>query len=242
MKPTRILVVDDERDNCANLADILSDCGHEVTVAFDGPSALDRMREAAFDLALLDLKMPGMSGLELYREIKNLHQATVAVIVTAFATSETAAEALQAGAFEILPKPVDVTALMRTLDQVLLQPTVLVVDDDRDLCQNLADLLRERNYRVALAYRADGARDHLASYAFDVVLIDLVLPAEDGQAVYQCVRAQTPEARTIMITGHRAEQASLLAELSRAGADAVCYKPFDMPQLLGMIQELCQRK
>lgn len=80
-----ILVVDDEVDICHNVADILSDLGCSVDVAHDGFAALDLVRRKPYDVALLDLKMPGMDGLTLYREIKKLRAGTVAIIVSAYA-------------------------------------------------------------------------------------------------------------------------------------------------------------
>ena len=85
-----ILVVDDDVDTCRNLTDILTDLGCRVDTAHDGPSALERVRKKRYYVALLDLKMPGMDGLTLYREIKKLSAGTVAIIVTAYATSATA--------------------------------------------------------------------------------------------------------------------------------------------------------
>src|SRR5512147_828002 len=68
-----LLLVDDDVDICANLADILGDLGgYRVDVAHDGPTALELVRQRPFDVALLDLKMPGMDGLTLYRELKKL--------------------------------------------------------------------------------------------------------------------------------------------------------------------------
>src|SRR2546428_789145 len=80
MEATRssVLVVDDDVDTCRNLSDILTDLGYHVDCAHDGPSALDLVRRNAYDVALLDLKMPGMDGLTLYREIKKLSASTVA--------------------------------------------------------------------------------------------------------------------------------------------------------------------
>ena len=91
-----ILVVDDDADICRNLSDILSDLGYHVATAHDGPSALELVRKNTYDVALLDLKMPGMDGLELYRQIKKLQAGMVAMIVTAYASSETAEAALSA--------------------------------------------------------------------------------------------------------------------------------------------------
>src|SRR5579864_5581971 len=78
-----ILVVDDDVDTCRNLSDILTDLGYRVDTAHDGPTALELVRQNAYDVALLDYKMPGMDGLTLYREIKRLRAGTVAIVVTA---------------------------------------------------------------------------------------------------------------------------------------------------------------
>src|SRR6202051_1817645 len=101
-----ILVVDDDVDTCRNLSDILTDLGYHVDTAHDGPSALELVQHKAYDVALLDLKMPGMHGLTLYRAIKRLRAGTVAIIVSAYAGSSTAEEALTVGAWQVLAKPV----------------------------------------------------------------------------------------------------------------------------------------
>ncbi|HTK76624.1 MAG TPA: response regulator, partial [Gemmataceae bacterium] len=98
MTPTgSILVVDDDPDICRNLSDILTDLGYRVDTATDGPTAIELVRRNAYDVALLDLKMPGMSGLEVCRSIRRLRASTVALIVTAYASQATEEEALQAG-------------------------------------------------------------------------------------------------------------------------------------------------
>jgi DNA-binding NtrC family response regulator len=233
-----ILIVDDDVDTCRNLSDILTDLGYHAETAHDGSSALDLLRRRAYDVALLDLKMPGMDGVTLYREIKKMKAGTVAIIVTAYASSETAREALAAGAWQVLPKPVDFPRLLGLVGEALGQPLVLVVDDDPDLCANLWDLLRERSYRVALAHNVPMAAAQLREQAFKVVLIDLKLPQGDGSEVFQLVRKTNPEARAVVITGHRSETDQLIQRLLNEGADAVCYKPFDVGRLLTTINQL----
>lgn len=236
-----ILVVDDDVDTCRNLADILADLGYHVDCAHDGPGAIDLVRRNAYDVALLDLKMPGMDGLTLYRRIKDIRADTVAMIVTAYAGSGTAEEAMAAGAWQVLPKPVDLPRLLGLVDKALGQPLVMVVDDDHDLCANLWDLLRERGYRVCLAHNEPEAGDRLKDRSFKVVLIDMKLPKGDGGRVFQLVREANPQARTVVITGHRAETDRLVRQVLDEGADAVCYKPFDIPQLLNTLQNLTGR-
>ena len=235
-----VLVVDDEEDICLNLSDILTDIGYHVEVAHDGPSALQRVRRRHYDIAILDLKMPGMDGLTLYREIRKLRPETVAIVVSAYAAPETAAQALDAGAWQVLPKPVDSTRLLGLLEEAAGQPLILVVDDDADLCVNLWELLRQRGFRVGVAHDAPEAVMRLEERVFRIVLIDMKLPSGDGIDVFRTVRASNPQARTVVITGFPSEMDTLVGQLLEEGADAVCYKPFDVPRLLGTLDELTQ--
>jgi CheY-like chemotaxis protein len=234
----RILVVDDDRDICHNLSDILTDLGYQVDYAHDGLSALELVRQRPYDVALLDLKMPGMDGLTLYRQIKKQRAGTVSLLVTGYASPAVAAEALAAGAWKVVTKPVDFPELLGLVDEALGQPLVLVVDDDNELCANLWSLLRERGFRVSLAHDGRDAADQLKQTPFNVVLIDMRIPNGDGPAVFRMVREANPHARTILIAGHRSETDQLIEETIAEGADAVCYKPFQIPELLEKLEQL----
>jgi CheY-like chemotaxis protein len=233
-----VLVVDDDIDTCRNLSDILTDLGYAVDTAHDGPSALELVQNRLYDVALLDFKMPGMDGLTLYREIKKLRAGTVAIIVTAYASGAASEQALAAGAWQVLPKPINFPHLLELVDEALGQPTVLVVDDDPDLCANLWDLLRDRGYRVCLARNGAEAAERLKGRDFRIVLIDMKLPDGDGSSVFRLVRRANPQARTLIITGYRSETEQQVQQVLAEGADAVCYKPFDLSRLLQTVGQL----
>jgi DNA-binding NtrC family response regulator len=237
---TSILVVDDDIDTCENLRDILSDFGYSVTVAHSGEEALPLVRRQAFDVALLDFKMPGMDGLTLYREIRKLRAGTVAVIISAYASGDTTDHALQAGAWRVLHKPVDFDKLMPLIDTAARQPLVMVIDDDCDLCDNLWDILRERGYRVDVAHNEPEAVAQLAGRNHGLVLLDMKLPQGDGSSVFHLVRSHNPSARVILITGHRLDLQEVIQRTMAEGADAVCYKPFEMTDLIGTIGRLAE--
>ncbi len=238
----RLLVVDDEVDTCANLSDILTDLGYQVDVAYDGPSALKLVKTNAYEIALLDLRMPGMDGLELYRRIREVSARTVAIVVTAYAGSDTAKSVLSAGAWKIIPKPVNIGVLLDLVAHALDAPLILVVDDDKDLCDNLWDLLRERGYRVHLSHDIPDAERVLRESKFNLVLIDMKLPAGRGQQLLRTLQQADKDARTILITGYASEMELEVQQSLNEGADAVCYKPFDVDKLLAMVQELCTPK
>jgi CheY-like chemotaxis protein len=233
-----VLVVDDEVDICDNLRDILTDLGYDVDTASDGVRALALVKAKPYDVALLDLRMPGMDGLELYRRIKALRADTVAMIVTAYATDTATQEALGAGAWKVVAKPVDFPSLMQWIDEALDQPIVLVVDDDEEMCHSLWDILRGHGYRVSLARDGLQAAKRLEEQNHHVVLIDMKLPQGDGAEVFRQVRQMNPQARTVLISGHRSDVERKIEEVLNHGADAVCYKPFDVARLLEIIHAL----
>ena len=238
----RVLIVDDEPDTCENLSDILTDVGYQVDTAHDGFSALKLVEQNTYDAALLDLRMPGMDGLELYRRIREISAGTVAIVVTAYASSDTAQAVLSAGAWKIMSKPVNIDSLLQMVAAALDTPLVLIVDDDQDICDSLWDLLHERGYRIWLAHDILDAKKALRQNKYHVVLIDMKLPHGDGHEVLRALRQADTDARAILITGHPAELEGKVQQALQAGADAVCYKPFDVEKLLGMVQELCSDK
>lgn len=101
----RILVIDDEesmRDSCTQ---ILRKDRYGVETAPDGDSGLRKVRETNPDLVLIDLKMPGMSGMEVLEQIKTIDPSITSVVITGYATIESAVEATKRGAYDYLPKP-----------------------------------------------------------------------------------------------------------------------------------------
>jgi DNA-binding NtrC family response regulator len=238
----RILVVDDDRDICRNLQDILTDLGYRVDTAHDGLSGLELLRQRPYAVALLDLRMPGMDGLTLYRQIKQERAETVSVLVTAYATPDTAEEALAEGIWKVVAKPVEFRKLLELVGEALDQPLVLIVDDDQDLCRSLWDLFRDHGFRVCLAHDCRAAQERLEESTYRVVLIDLRIPGGDGRAVLEMVRQANPQARTILITGHRDEHDELIRRVVTEGTDAVCYKPFDVPELIKTVRRLARAR
>ncbi|MBI5014680.1 MAG: response regulator [Deltaproteobacteria bacterium] len=116
-RPNRILVVDDEADITAVLADILAEQGYDVETADDGKAAWDKFSVETFDLVVTDLKMPEVGGLELLRRIQEAGRSTLVIIMTGFATVETAIEALKIGAFDYILKPFKVGELLQIVER-----------------------------------------------------------------------------------------------------------------------------
>ncbi len=113
----KLLIVDDESRFLEAIATRLRKRGFDVTTATNGPDAIALAREEKFDIALLDLKMPGMDGKEVLRLLKQEHKFLEAVILTGHGSLESAVELTKLGAFGYLPKPYELDKLLETLQQ-----------------------------------------------------------------------------------------------------------------------------
>jgi two-component system response regulator PilR (NtrC family) len=107
----RVLVVDDERSMRELLSIVLRREGYDVTLADNGRLAIEQLERARFDLLISDIKMPDMSGVDVLRAAKRLDQDIVGIMITAFASADTAIEAMRLGAHDYLSKPFDIDEL-----------------------------------------------------------------------------------------------------------------------------------
>jgi len=118
-KPIRILVVDDElgiREGCRRA---LTPHGFEVDVAENAPLGLRKLREEQFDVLLLDIMMPGMSGLEMLREVRAISPDLIVIIITGYATVELSVQAIQEGAHDFIAKPFTSELLLQVINREL---------------------------------------------------------------------------------------------------------------------------
>src|SRR5260370_14418429 len=111
MASGRLLVVDDEESVAVTMGAILEMDGYTVSVSMSGADALKRIRETSFDLVLTDLRLDDVDGLTIISEICRVQPDTVAIILTGYASMESAIKALREGAYDYLVKPCDVDEL-----------------------------------------------------------------------------------------------------------------------------------
>jgi len=118
MKET-ILVVDDEKEICIILSDNLSQEGYRVLTAHNGKMALQLVRKEKPDLILLDIKMPGMDGIEALSRVKKMNKEIAVIMLTAYGTLETARKAMKLGAYDYITKPFDLFFLKSLVKEAL---------------------------------------------------------------------------------------------------------------------------
>jgi DNA-binding response OmpR family regulator len=115
----QILIVDDEQAVCDLLSEELTDRGYQCSTALDAVEALKKMQKQDFDIVLLDIKMPGMSGLELLKRIRAYGHSTAVIMITCVNSIDTVATALKLGACDYIIKPFDLDEISSDIRRLL---------------------------------------------------------------------------------------------------------------------------
>ncbi len=117
MTSLNLMLVDDEERFLATTAKLLERLGHRVLTASSGPVALDLLSENDVDVIILDVKMPGMGGLEVLREVRLRFPLVEVIMLTGHGTVELAVEGLKSGAFDFVTKPCEMDSLVAKADE-----------------------------------------------------------------------------------------------------------------------------
>jgi general secretion pathway protein E len=124
-----VLIVDDDANLCETLADILEEKGYRVVVAHDGPNAIKEVKGQHFDLALIDIVMPGMNGVEALRQIKAIDPQLTTMLTTGHtALDDSVSEAIEAGVAGVLYKPLDINAIVEMIESRAEAPGLPRID------------------------------------------------------------------------------------------------------------------
>ncbi len=195
-KKPRILVVDDEAAMRESLRDWLMEDGYEVGLAEQGEIALELARLRSWDIVLLDLKMPGMDGLETLRALKEVAPEAEVLMMTAYASVDTAVEAMKQGAFDYLVKPFDP-------DEVDLQIRKII--EHRNLIDENILLRRKLEEK----------------YEFN----EIIGRSAPMQEIFELIARVAHSDSTVLITGESGTGKELVAQAIHANSPR-CYMPF----------------
>lgn len=229
----RVLVIDDDRDHAESIADILSMRGHSVEAAFSGEQGVEIFRRQDFDIVFMDVKLPGMNGVETFFEFKKIRPDARVMMMTGFSLEQLITQALEHGALGVLRKPFAIQDLLHVLEQIKPRGMVVVADDDPDFAASLEPILTQNGYRVVIASTGEEALAKATAEGVDCLVLDLSMPLLTGIDVYRKLRALGKSIPTIFVTGLPGERRNAEAELHTDSG--VLMKPFDPRELLRAI-------
>jgi two-component system, NtrC family, response regulator HydG len=240
-KIERILVVDDEENMRVTLADILEDEGYEVDVAASGEEAVQLCSQQGYNIILMDVRMPGMNGVEAFRQIRRHQEAVRVIMMSAYSIEDLKEAALDEGAIAFLPKPLDVEQVVRLVTEVK-DTAILVVENEEETAKALQTTLKEQGYRVTVAGSPHDALELAEQIRFDLIFIDAELPAMNGLELYLAIRQITPNAVAIMISGMEDEFETIAREAVRRTAYTMVKKPLDLDHVLAMLARITTQR
>ena len=239
MAETNILVVDDLRNIRLTLGGILEDKGHNVVTVENGYQAIEAVRETHFDVIFMDIKMPGINGVQTFREVKKIDPKAAVIMMTAYSVEDLVKEALEEGAYTIVYKPFDIDKIISLIDELLCEKTlILVVDDQFGDRETLKVILEDKGYRVATARDGTEAIEMVKERHYDIIFLDVRLPDMNGVETFEKVKEIDSEVVVIMMTGYTEED--LVKRAVSGGAYTCIYKPFDMEKVMELVGNIAR--
>lgn len=115
----RTLVVDDNKDTCEIISDIFKEEGYRVKIAYNGETALQRIRKQPYDLIILDYRLSGISGLDVLEKLCQRRLSTRTIMISASGDEDVRARAQKLGAYDFFSKPFDVDNFLRVVERAL---------------------------------------------------------------------------------------------------------------------------
>jgi DNA-binding response OmpR family regulator len=242
MNCARILVVDDDPDFAETMAEVLSLSGHQVTTAGTGEDAIRLTREQTFDICFMDIKLPGMNGLESFLEIHRRCAGTRFVMMTGYSLEQMLEQATSSGAAAVLRKPFDMGEVAALVDRLGSNGVVLVADDDPDFAETLREELETRGYTVSIVRDGAKALETVRAGGVDLLILDLRLPVLSGIEVFVELRKSGRAVPTIIVTGYAREELASIEALRKLAVTGVLTKPFEATTLLAAVESVMARK
>ena len=234
MTPLEIFIVDDDPDFAEGMALMLEVAGHAVETASSGEDAVRKFAERDFDMTFMDVRMPGMNGVESFFEIRKIKPDAKVMMMTAYSVEQLLEQAVDGGALGVLYKPISEAALLAAVKAAKAAGIVLLVDDDPDFAEGIEQILEDAGYAVVIARDGREAVDS----AFDVLVLDLKLPVLSGLEVYLELKKRERTLATIIVTGYAVEEADSIDALADTSVTGCLMKPVASEKLLEAIEVL----
>ena len=243
-KQMKVLLVDDEKEFAKTLAERLKlrDLGSDAV--HDGEGALDYVEKEEPDVIILDLKMPGISGMEVLKKVKKAYPNIEVIMLTGQGTEKDEEEARKHGVFDYMQKPVNIDKLVKRMREAFRKKTkdmkVLLVDDEEEFVKTLSERLEMRDVSSDAVHDGEGALDYVEKEEPDVMVLDLKMPGIDGMEVLKKVKEKYPDIEVIMLTGHGSERDE--EEARKHGALDYMQKPVNIDKLVKRMKDGFIRK
>lgn len=235
-----ILVVDDDRRMVRTLVDILRINGNHASPAHSAQEALATLGKKQIDCVLSDISMPGVSGVELCRIIKEKSPLLPVILMTAYSDDGMVQDGLREGAIAVLPKPLDIDTILPFFSSLLRGRSITIVDDDHTFCVTVRKILEGKGFSVTM-YTTDPLKAlEKLDEETHMVLLGIKSGGADSLDILRRIRERHPH-MTILVTACREEMEASAGSALTMGAHTCLYKPVQTEELLRTVTDVYYR-
>jgi len=256
----KLLMVDDEEEFLVSSSRALSRRGFDVDVALNGVTALELIDKQEFDVVVLDVKMPDIDGIEVYRQIRAKLPDMPVVLLTGHSSVDDAFQTAKDGIADYLTKPIDIDKLAEVIHQAISTAEVrikekdriskslefdevirvMLIDDETDFLESMKRVLQRQKMEIVAAENGPEALSLLKDNLVDVAVVDIKMQGMDGLEVLKRIKHNFPSIEVILLTGHPSVETAI--EGIKLGANEYLKKPPDVDELAATIRKLYQNR
>lgn len=231
----KILVVDDEDSLRISLASILELEGYEVQTAEDGYKAIELAKQEDFDILFSDIRMPGISGTETFKEIKKIKPDVIGVMMTAYALNDLIIDALNCGAFTCLSKPFEIDVVLSTIKDITTRPFAVIIDKDANVNQNFLTSLKNCGLNVTSSEIDSNKINFLFKHKPDILIINIESDKDQILSVLTKLKEMFGSIPKTILVGEK-EDTELIEEISKLGIVTFMNLPVKVSQVFSLIK------
>jgi len=256
----KLLMVDDEEEFLVSSSRALSRRGFDVDVALNGVTALELIDKQKFDVVVLDVKMPDIDGIEVYRQIREKLPDMPVVLLTGHSSIDDAFQTAKDGIADYLTKPIDIDKLAEVIHQAISTAElrikeknmiskspefdevikVMLIDDETDFLESMKKVLQRRKMEIVTAENGPDALSVLKENLVDVAVVDIKMQGMDGLEVLKRIKHNFPSIEVILLTGYPTVETAM--EGIKLGANEYLKKPPDVDELAATIRKLYRNR
>ena len=237
MKQQKILIIDDNHDLADGLGMILEDEGYQVVLAYNGEDGIRFFNEGDFDVVFVDVKLPDMSGIEVFQAVHNKKPEVRILMMTGYRVEQLLAEVVDNGDVVVLRKPIEIEHVEEVLVRIKNESIILVADDDPDCAERLSAHLTARGIKVCIG-RNKEVVESVTSDSVDVLVLDLHKSIICALEVYLQLKQQNRAVKTVIVTGctdNGLNDGDILRSTQVTGC---LFKPFNPEYMLQAIEQV----
>lgn len=238
VRALKILIADDDVDNAASLGELFEMEGHNAVVVHSGDAAVAAYKDSDFDLAFMDVMMPGKNGVESFLEIRKLCPNAKVYMMTGYSVEQLLRQATDNGAMGVLNKPIDIDKVSAALRDAGANGIVVVAEDDPDFGNHLMRIVNEGGHVCELVKTSKHLASNSSALTPSIMIFDLKRPLIDGFEVLNDLKRAGRNAPAIIITATGSHYHDTIDAMQDIRVTGILNKPFDPILLLDQLENL----